>query len=230
MGSVRAVFFLTALAVACLGGFPQSVCAAPSEDGKAFLDEIRSLKPEVGRGIGLEVRIAKGDAEGTEAAGRKRFLVKVAKPAYLTALYVSSEGKPFVLFPDGESSSIQLAPDKEYVFSAPDADTAGDPKSRKGKAVFLVTTRPWDTKTLIEDRDAGQRPLGAIRARARLLAARLKETAAADDGYNQAVLDLDARKPSLKLMGLPSASKSKKPEEVMGTQGRDDEEAKREAR
>jgi hypothetical protein len=226
MRSIRVVITMAAVAVVCVGVFSHTLTAAASEDEKGLMERIRSMKPEAGKGIDLDVRIEKPTGRANEQAGAKRFLVKVAKPAYLTALFVSSEGKPFVFFPDGETSSTYLEPGKEYVFSAPDSKTADDEKARKGKAVFLVTPRHWDMKALIEENSAGgQKLVGAVRARVALLAARLREMAA-EDGFNQAVLDLEGRSPSLKLMGLPSAAQSKKPEEVVGTQGRGEDETK----
>lgn len=230
MGSRREAVTLIALAVVCLAITPQFVVAGDSEPEKGLLDQIRSLKPQVGKGIDLDVKVENPTGGTNEPAGAKRFLIKAAKSGYLTALYVSSEGKPFVIFPEGESAATQLESGKEYVFRSQDCNAAGGDKAQKGKVVFIVTARPWDMRGLVEETlPPGKTLTGAVSARGGLLAEKLREMAA-DDGFNKTVLDLEGRRPGLKMMGLPSAAKSKRPEEVVGTQGREDDQTKESGR
>ncbi|MEW6351778.1 MAG: DUF4384 domain-containing protein [Thermodesulfobacteriota bacterium] len=147
--------------------------------------------------------------------------VKASEKVYLTAVYVSSEGDAYVLFPNNQWKDNLLEPGKEYtIFSEKSAVKLTLGKELKtAKIAFYVSSNRVDLAPLeiepgkpciIVDHTSKD---GLTTLQNRL------ESMAKDKAFNRVIMAV-VQDSAINLMGLPTRGSSDRPESVAGVAGK----------
>jgi hypothetical protein len=212
MGAVLALFGLTLLSVSPGLAGPENSAAVDYR-----LLEIGKIGPKAAK---VEIWTNKPKTEGFEPGEPISVHAKAAVKVYLTAIYVSSQGDAYVLFPNRESTDGALEPGQERIlFNDKSAVklTVGE-KVKTARIAFYVSSKPVDWAPLA----IGEKKPCIIVPRSSekdmtILTKKL-ETIAQDETFNRVIMALAAGS-GIRLMGLPSGSSSGKTEGVAGVAG-----------
>ncbi|MBI5568482.1 MAG: DUF4384 domain-containing protein [Desulfomonile tiedjei] len=176
------------------------------------------------KAIALSIRTDKPEDHAFKPGDSLVLNLKTAKEAYLSAIYVSSTGDAVVLLPNNENPNALVPADKEFTLFGNESciKVKISDKMKEGQIVFYVASKPLRLEPL---RPAEGQPCVQISHSdtkdLQLLGEKL-EGLAKDEGFNRVVMRLKTTSEaglSLKLMGLPTAVKSEKPETITGVQG-----------
>jgi hypothetical protein len=151
--------------------------------------------------------------------------VRADRRACIAVVYISSKGDAIVLFPNAQTPDNLILPGRDYTLfgdSAPIKLKISE-TMKEGRIVVFSSSSPLpldslgavsESKPCIQIPSSAPDRLDALKG--------YLERASKDEGFNRVVLALKgggAAGLSLKLMGLPTAVKSEKPETVTGVQG-----------
>ncbi len=169
----------------------------------------------------IEIRTNKPKSGKFEVGQPITVHVTASEKVYLIAVYVSSEGDAYVLFPNSQSKDNLLEPGKEYTIFSDKSTvklTLGK-EVKTAKIAFYVSSNRVDLDPLAIE--AGK-PCIIVDHTSKTGLATLQEkleTMSQDKAFNRVVMAV-VDNSKINLMGLPTRTSSDKPESVAGVAGR----------
>ncbi len=213
--------FAVFLAMVSWAFFQAEQACAASEDtpaAKTILLEIGKAGPKAAK---LEIRTNEPKSGKFNVGEPISVHVKASEKVYLTAIYVSSEGNAYVLFPNNQSTDNLLEPGKEYtIFSEKSAVKLTLGKELKtAKIAFYVSSNRVDLAPLKIEPGKPCIIVDRTSKDGMAILEKKLETMAKDNAFNRVVMAV-VQDSGIRLMGLPIRGASGKPESVAGVAGR----------
>jgi hypothetical protein len=222
----KGVFNIVCCSMAIVGLILLGAGLGTAADNKpaAAADQLLSVGKIGPNPIDLKIGIEKPPADKASAAVSPVVKLAVSRKAYVTAIYISSNGDATILLPNKETPDNLFLHGKEYTLFGAESKIklTADEKQKKSKIVFYASPNPLklDPLSVPEGQDFITIPNSSLKD-IDFLCGKL-ETLSKEEGFNRKVLalkDESGKKDALGLMGLPMDVKSGRPQSVTGVQG-----------
>lgn len=214
-------YAITLCIVMALGpGFSHATKPDPSA-GSGALASLGQIGPEA---IDLKVWTEKPKSVKADSGTPAVIRVNVSKKAYLTVVYLSSNGDAIVLLPNRDTPDSLIQPGQDYTLFGPESPVRlkETDKAKDAKLVLYLSSVPFkqDPLSVPSGEPFLKIPQSAVQERG-ILIEKIDALAKAP-GFNRKVVALKngaQKNAPLDLMGLPTDVKTAKPVGVTGVQG-----------
>jgi hypothetical protein len=176
------------------------------------------------KAVDLTVTTARSEADASGKQAPPVIHLEAPAKAYVTAVYVASNGDVILVFPNKESPDNLLVSGKQYTLFGPDSRVQLKKSKvvKDAKIVFFVSSKPFllDQLNMPPGEVFLTIPHSSVPEQKALL--NKIEEMSKDEGFNRKVIDLEsAMKPIIRLdvMGIDEKIKSRKPGTLAGSQG-----------
>jgi hypothetical protein len=176
------------------------------------------------KAVDLKVSTAKPQPDASGKPAPSVIHLEAPAKAYVTAVYVSSNGDVIVVFPNKESPDNLLVSGKQYTLFGPDSRVQLKKSKvvKDAKMVFFVSSKPFLLDPLkVAPGDVFLTIPHSSESEQKVLLSKIEEMSK-DESFNRKAIDLEsAVKPVIRLdvMGVDEGITSRKPGTVTGTQG-----------